>query len=236
MAIDKTALEAILCSLKYVKPGGVVLTLGRQSINVDYVTIKNTLQKYNKNITGQTLGTFSEYLFSSILGAKLVESIDFSLDLSPTIVHNMNNEIPDQLKNRYDYIYDCGTIETMFDTALVIDNISNMLKVGGIFCSVTACNNFFGHGMYQFSPEFFLAVFSEKYGMVIHELYLTQIDSEKSQWVDVKSYSFGRNTSKFKTSNPVYIISIIEKISDVRLSVKENPPKNWSDDQMNWKL
>ena len=236
MAIDKTALEAILCSLKYVKPGGVVLTLGRQSINVDYVTIKNTLQKYNKNITGQTLGTFSESLFSSILGAKLVESIDFSLDLSPTIVHNMNNEIPDQLKNRYDYIYDCGTIETMFDTALVIDNISNMLKVGGIFCSVTCSNNFFGHGMYQFSPDFFLAVFSEKYGMVIHELYLSQINSEKIQWIDVKSYSFGRNTSKINTTFPVYIIAIIEKISDVRLSIIENPPKNWSNDEMNWKL
>ena len=62
---------------------------------------------------------------------------------------------------KYQYIYDGGTIEHIFNIPQVIENIIDILDINGLFVSITCNNNFSGHGIYQFSPEFFLAVFSE---------------------------------------------------------------------------
>ena len=52
---------------------------------------------------------------------------------------------------------------------------AHLLEIDGIFCSVTCNNNFSGHGMYQFSPEFFLSTLTPKYGMEIKELFIAKI-------------------------------------------------------------
>jgi len=237
MGIDATSLEAILCSLNYVKPGGRALTLARQGIHVGKPILDHYMKKYNRQVSDNVLSPFSEGLFTE-LGSSSVESIDCSSYESATFVHDMNNPVPHSLKQQYDYIYDGGTIEHIFNIAQVVDNISDMLKVGGIFCSVTVNNNFSGHGIYQFSPEFFLSAFSKRYGMKVHELYLAEVNSEKERWIDVNSYlenRGGRNTTTFRSTNEVYIITIAEKISADRLSVVTSAPQQYSYEQIDWK-
>jgi len=96
----------------------------------------------------------------------------------------------------------------------LFENIINLLDIDGIFCSVTVNNNFSGHGFYQYSPEFFLSIFTHKYGMEIINLYIAKPNSEFNTWIDVNNFNKdcgGRNCASFNTTEPVYIITIAKK-------------------------
>jgi hypothetical protein len=127
---------------------------------------------------------------------------------------NMNNPISKNYYNKYDFIFDGGTIEHIFNAPQVCENIINMLNIDEIFLSITPNNNFSVHGMYQFSTEFYLSAFSKNYGMEVQELYLAKVDGEFETWINVNNLNEqnnGRNTSKFDSNDPVYIIAIIRK-------------------------
>ena len=210
MGIDNTVLEALLLSLKYVKNKNNALTLGRQGIHTRTAFIEYFLKKYNNYKPNMLYeGGYCEPLLYG-LDFSNVESIDASSYEDASIIHNMNIplQIPIEKNKLFDFILDGGTIEHIFNMPQVCENIIDLLNVDGIFCSVTCNNNFSGHGMYQFSPEFFLSVFSERYGMKILHLYLARVNTEIHEWMDVNTFSGGRNTSAFETYEQVYIITI----------------------------
>ena len=110
-----------------------------------------------------------------------------------------------------------------------------MLDIDGLFVSVTCNNNFSGHGMYQFSPEFFLSSLNKKYGMEIEAIYIGKVHTKFEEWIDVNDYKGGRNCSKFDSNDPVYILTIARKISDNRENLISNSPHQYSYEQGDWK-
>jgi len=136
---------------------------------------------------------------------------------------------------KYDFVLDLGTIEHIFNVPQVCENIINLLNVGGIFLSVNVNNNFSGHGLYQFSPEFYLSAFSKKYGMEVQELYIAKIGSGIDRWINVNDYKNYRNETRFEGNEPVYIIAIIKKISNERENLMVNPPNQFSYEEISWK-
>lgn len=154
--------------------------------------------------------------FFTVLGAETVDSIDYSNYERANIIHDLNKPIPAELYNKYDFIFDGGTIEHIFDIKMCIDNVKKMLKVGGYFCSITVCNNFVGHGFYQFSPEFFRSAFSEENGYKVHDIELAELIDQHPyfQCYSIPAPSQGSRQA-FRT-NPTehYICSIVEKIKD----------------------
>lgn len=236
MGIDYTGLEAILVSFKYVQKKKNALTLGRQGIHIPIGTVDYFLNKYDLNhLTGRYEWGYCEPLLKD-WGFENVDSVDVSSYEDASIIHNMNQPIPRNFKE-YDFIYDGGTFEHIFNTPQVCENIINMLSIGGIFCSVTCNNNLSGHGIYQFSPEFFLSAFSKRYGMEIQQLYLAQVNSEIHEWIDVNDFNHkngGRNCSKFDSLREVYIITIIKKITNDRDNLITNSPNQYSYENIEW--
>ena len=242
MGIDNTALELILLSQRYVKHKSDdemnVLTLGRQQIHIPKHYINHFLNKYKLNslINKFNVYDYSETLFTNLLNGRnnvVVDSIDNSDYEGASIIHNMN--APYQTHKKYQYIYDGGTIEHIFNIPQVIENVINMLDVDGLFVSVTCNNNFSGHGMYQFSPEFFLSSLNEKYGMKIEGIYIGKVNTEFEEWIDVNHYNGGRNCSKFDGNDPVYILTIARKISNERKSLIRDSPHQYSYEKCDWK-
>ncbi len=226
MGIDYTVSNALLHTLPFVNKKRAV-TLGRQEIHSPD-GMEHFLTKYgypSKHYTG-----FCE-VFLKDMGFETVDSIDNSPFEGATIVHNMNQPIHVQ---PYDFILDGGTIEHIFNTPQVCENIINLLNVGGVYLSITPNNNFSGHGMYQFSPEFYLSAFSEEYGMKVMELYLAKVGTGIEEWINVNSYQGGRNTSSFRTNDEVYIIAIIQKVSMERKSLIHQSPNQYSY-ELDWK-
>lgn len=101
------------------------------------------------------------------LGASEICSIDGSSYENATLVHDLNQPIPDSLKNRFTVVIDSGTLEHVFNFPVAIKNAMEMLAPGGTFIGVSPINNFMGHGFYQFGPELYYRVFSEENGFAV---------------------------------------------------------------------
>jgi len=236
MGIDKVVLEAIILSHKYLPRENRhnVMSLARQQIHIPPQLMHYLFQKYGIHAPLHECGEYFEALFKD-MGYTVTDSIDNSAYENATIIHNLN--LPFLLSKReprYNYVLDGGTIEHIFNCPQVCENIIDMMEVGGIYCSVTVNNNFSGHGIYQFSPEFFLSAFAPKYGMEVLELYLAEVNADRENWINVKSFNGWRNNTQINTQNSVYIVAIIRKISDDRESLLLNPPNQYSYENVDW--
>ena len=222
MGIDHTALETILISLTHTKNKNRALTLARQQIHFQ-----------PHNVDAKYLD-YCEDMFKSF-GFTIVDSMDYSPYENATIIHNLN--LPYSVNNiKYDFIYDGGTIEHIFNIPQVLENIIDLLDIDGIFCSVTVNNNLSGHGFYQFSPELFLSSFKPKYGMEIICIYLAQVGTSMDKWIKINHHDKNNNriTAKFHDDQEVYIITIAKKISNERLSLISHPPNQYSYEEVDW--
>jgi len=237
MGIDTVCFEAILLALQKTHDRTNLLTLARQQFHRDNNIINSLLLKYNyKNLLNKyNYLDYCETFFKDI-GFTTIDSIDCNNYEEATIIHNLNYPVSNTTK-KYNFIYDGGTIEHIYNAPQVCENIINLLEIGGIFCSITCNNNFSGHGFYQYSPEFFISSFQPKYGMKIEMLYLAQQDTDFHTWVNVNYLSdfiFGRNTTSFDTNKPVYIITVARKIFTERKSLLTNCPNQYSYKNINW--
>lgn len=87
------------------------------------------------------------------IGWPALESLDFSDIEGAEYVHDLSLPVGDELKERFDLIYDGGTTEHVFDIAQCFRNVDAMLRQGGIFVSNVGTDGWFGHGFYQVGPD-----------------------------------------------------------------------------------
>lgn len=87
------------------------------------------------------------------LGFGQVETLDFSDFEGATHAHDLNAPVGEDLEGKFDFILDGGTIEHVFDVRMALTNVFRMLRTGGIFVSANGMNGWWGHGLYQFSPD-----------------------------------------------------------------------------------
>ena len=234
MGIDRTSLNAILMSCRHIKNKQNLLTIGRQQIHTSQENNIDIGDKFNTNLSEIIYGNYCETFFSSV-GFINIDSIDNSNYEGSKYIHNLNYPILEDFKNKYDYIYDGGTTEHIFNIPQVFENIIDMLNIDGLFVSVTCNNNFSGHGMYQFSPELYLSCFNQKYGMEIIDIYIGENGKTNNEWKNVNSFNGYRNIDKFNSTLETYIIIIARKISNERESLIKNSPNQYSYDEHDWK-
>jgi hypothetical protein len=117
---------------------------------------------------------FSEPFFL-MMGAQEVESIDYSNYEGATRIHDMNVPIPPNLAGRYSLVFDGGSLEHVFNAPQAFKNCMEMVRVGGHFVQVSPCNNFLGHGFWQFSPELMFRVFAPENGYKIIAVLVQEI-------------------------------------------------------------
>lgn len=108
-------------------------------------------------------GGYSE-AFLRELGAREVASLDYSDYEGATLLHDLNQPVPQEWDEQYDMILDGGSLEHVFQFPTALASCMRMLKKGGHFVTVTPSNNYSGHGFYQFSAELFFRVFSRENG------------------------------------------------------------------------
>jgi hypothetical protein len=122
-------------------------------------------------------GFIDDITFFSALGFDTVHSCDISECDNSTFNIDLNQPVPEELRNAYDVIIDCGTVEHVFNFPQVLKNIHNMLKPGGrVIFMATPTNNFVDHGYYMYSPiVLYDYYFANKY--LIHSSYFIQHSS-----------------------------------------------------------
>lgn len=160
---SEQALHLLYLRQKYRdKMTGRILQLGRQDTYFDFPTFKARAQSIGTNLIDVPITTVKnpwidqsviddQTLFSA-LGFQRVESLDFVPNEKPSLVHDLNEQVPSSLHERWDVIYDGGTFEHVFDLATAFSNIHKMLKPGGLIIHESPTNNFVDHGFWQINP------------------------------------------------------------------------------------
>ncbi len=149
--------------------------LGRQNVYVSGPEFVALVRSMGMEGTGglagavKESGEFAESFFGG-LGASVVDSIDASDFEGASLIHDLNEPVPDAWHERYDVVYDGGTLEHVFDFPRAIGNAMRMTRVGGHLLLQTPANNMMGHGLYQFSPELFFRVLGPANGFEIRRL------------------------------------------------------------------
>lgn len=91
-------------------------------------------------------------------GAREVKVLDY-FDSRADLVHDMNEPLPHDHRQRYGTLIDIGSIEHVFDTRQCLANMMELVYVGGHVFIVTVCSGYFNHGFHAFSPECLLSAF-----------------------------------------------------------------------------
>lgn len=93
-------------------------------------------------------------------------SLDVSSRDSPDIIVDLNVEgsIDPSLQNSFDFLIDGGSLEHVANTQSALRNYHSLLKVGGKIFLCNPSNGYAGHGLYQFSPEFYYRALSRGNG------------------------------------------------------------------------
>lgn len=154
---------------------GRTLTLGRQALFLPQRHLSRLLRRFGHDpaLASSIIANGGDALFKAV-GARSLEALDISAYEGAGIIQDLNKPIPDVLCERYTCVFDGGVLHYIFNIPQAIENCMRMIAPGGWFLSATMANNACGHGLYQFSPALFYAVFSAQNGFQDTEVFLAE--------------------------------------------------------------
>jgi SAM-dependent methyltransferase len=186
------------------------ITLGRQNNFVRRSDFRRVAKRVGLSLSESqikelTAARFIEPILLR-LGARSVASIDASDYEDATIVCDMNKALPDELAGRYDFVFDGGTLEHVYNFPQALKNMADLLRPGGLVLSASPSNNEPGHGFYQFSPELIYSAFPAVGLSVVHAcLASTQFPS---QFYELSSPSDVGGRITFLSGEPIQLLVI----------------------------
>jgi SAM-dependent methyltransferase len=180
MSIPDTLAARLIEATKEHELGGKFLMLGRQRFvgtrkGKAAQLLADVLKAHMPNVTEDELRNpddeYAETFFQK-LGYETVDSMDFSTFEGASLIQDLSKSLPSKLKNRFDTIYDGGTIEHIFDLPKAYRNVHRMLKPGGVLIGHSPCNNWINHSFYQINPEMVFGFWEKAMGYQILHLSL----------------------------------------------------------------
>lgn len=111
-------------------------------------------------------GGFADAVFSE-LGAEVLDSLDVSDYEGATLIHDLNRPWDEGRPKPYDLVFDGGTLEHIFEIQTALRTVRRLVAPGGHFIGVNPANNYFGHGFYQFSADFYYRAYSAESGFQV---------------------------------------------------------------------
>ena len=173
MGIDKSTLSFLAAASERGVSFDETVTIGRQALSLGPRDLARILGAHGllKEASArrdllERLGQsewHAEPLFHQ-LGATEVHSMDASDWEGADILWDLNQPIPPELEARFTVLFDGGSLEHIFNAPVALMSYMRMVRPGGHLLLALPANNYCGHGMYQFSPEFFFSALSEQNG------------------------------------------------------------------------
>lgn len=188
--------------------------IGRQSFRPGVATLDEVFSILNIEEDAKQFvkeNDYSEKFFKS-LGAEEISSIDFSSYEGAEIIQDMNEPIPEDLKERFSMVHDGGSLEHVFNIPQALKNCMEMVEIGGHFTQVNIANNLMGHGFWQFSPELIFRVFSPANGFEIESVLLHET-VKQGGWYAVPDPDKIRQRIELCNSQPTYMMVTARRIS-----------------------
>lgn len=121
-------------------------------------------------------GCISDRTLFRALGFDLVESLDLRADESPTHLHDLNLPVPTLLEERFDVVFDPGSLVHVFDQRTAFRNVARMVRPNGRVIHGTApSSNHVDLGLFMYSPTL-IADYYEANGWRLESLKLCEFE------------------------------------------------------------
>jgi SAM-dependent methyltransferase len=187
MGVDINGVQFLLAARKQGVEFGDVLMVGRQMLNVYPAKMKRLFDQAgiatDLFAPGAPDSGFAEPVFKA-LGARKVSSLDMSLFEGAQFAHDLNKPIGPDLREKFDLVYDGGTLEHVFNFPVALQSCMEMVRPGGRLILHLPANSWCGHGFYQLSPELFYSALTEENGYVIERM-VAHVVGPYGRWYDV---------------------------------------------------
>lgn len=207
MGIDIQALKLLRISHDKFGSFKDTLTIGRQGNHSPKWAIQAILNaqdyKPGEDPNYMNIKEFSENIFIDYLGSTKVDSMDASSYEGATIIHDLNLPI-ENTHQKFDTIFDGGSLEHVFNIPQAFENLSKLCKVGGQILHLLPANNQCGHGFWQMSPELFFSLYSEKNGYKDTEVFLG--DTTNPNWTYKINPPDAGSRHDIQHPNPLYVM------------------------------
>ena len=208
MGINIQILKLLLEENNYSPLYGDILLIGRSTVTISDIRIRELLQKYGidaskllctqkKNKTRHASEGFHiddvklfECLSDSINSITVLDISDYE---GASITVDLNYPIPKKLYNKFDFIFDSSVLDNIFNPAQGIVNISNFLKSQGRVLHLHH-SSFFPGSMVACNPEWFYSFYACNKFLDV-KLYLAEQNS-----IGWNRFEFETTLYKYKSS------------------------------------
>jgi len=163
---------------------GKLLQLGVQRISPDAKILVESFANQEAS-KSRFNATSSKKQFWHNLGFDFVSSLDNSDYEGAEIVWDLNLPLNDSFAERFDVVFDGGTMEHVFNTKQVLENIGKLLKIGGLAIHEVPSSNSVNHGFYSFSPT----LFQDYYSKLDYEIIEIMLVVKKRHKAKIYQYS-----------------------------------------------
>ena len=154
-----------------------------------------------------------------LLGAEEVVSLDASAYEGATVVHDLNQPLPEGLAEGFDFVLDFGTLEHVFNFPRAIQSEMELTRVGGHLLISVPANNHLGHGFYQFSPELLYRVLGPDNGFEVVGMTLTEWWSRR-RYGAADPAAVGRRIELHATAPSVMLSVLAKRVARVPIFAK----------------
>jgi len=213
MGIDKDVAKFLLSARERKVNFQKTLMLGNQQFQLFHSDYKILTDTFKLKDLAQ-VKTSND--FFHLLGAEEVSAMDISDYEGAAILHDLNQPIGDELKEKFTFVLDGGTLEHIFNFPNALANAMKMVEVGGHLVIITGGNNFLGHGFYQFSPELFYRALSEENGFAVNRLVVAEV---RGNWYEAADPKQIKGRVELINDKQVYLMVLAEKTASKPLFV-----------------
>ena len=105
-------------------------------------------------------------------------------------------------------------MEHVFNYPTAIKNCLEFVRPGGHFIAISPCNNYLGHGFYQFSPELYFRILIPENGFEIQRVLLVEAEKD-AQWWAVRDPAVIRCRATLINDRPTMMYVLAKKIASV---------------------
>ena len=153
--------------------GGSILQLGRALVFLTEPEIRQifrrqgitplpnveTLPSHDPRLAA--LGCIDDHTLFRLMGFSEVASVDISAYEGAEYIADLDEPFPPELQERFDVVFDAGTLQHVFDIPEALANMHRAVRVGGrVIIGMAASHNHVDHGFYMFSPTLFYDYFA----------------------------------------------------------------------------
>ena len=226
MGVDYVLFERLCALSARFRPMGRTLMLGRHTFAIQaqlaarYETALSDHGHKGRRFDYLQDDGYCETLMQK-LGFGQIETMDFSDYEGAQIIQDLSKPVPPALEQQFDFIFDGGTIEHVFNVPVALENVFRMLKPGGRFVSANGMNGWVGHGIYQFNPELVWSFWGRMAGCQVHDCRgIKKLPTAKDQHLEFPDPAATGKRLRLKGKIPegrVYLYYEVERLPTSRL-------------------